>query len=305
MNSEIDWELLKIFVTCSNYKSFTEAAKETGLTPQTLRSQMRKLEDQIGKRILIRKKKNLSTSLNFEGKILRKKIAFFDSLLTGAVDLLTCADNNKTKERINIYTTQGLAFSWLPAQLQYFWQKFPDIEVSVKISQKPKKLSFGDIQIRREFYPQDHLQKVQILSFEQALFASQEYIKKHGNPVSIAELKGHKFLFPFKNIKSENPLLEQMYLDTKLISEDFVLALSLCQMGEGILSVPAPLFETKSLVRVLKNEKFFKNEVYAGYVEDSNTENNPASKFFECILQRNELLEAPLQTIKHIKKKNT
>lgn len=205
-------------------------------------------------------------------------------------------DTRKTREKVKIYTTQGIAFSWLPAQLKLFWSLYPDVEITVQTSQKPLKLSQGEIQIRGNFFPQENLEKVQVLDFNRSFFASISYIKKYGKPESIDDLSGHKLLFSIEEMALKGTPGQALMADTRLISDDFVLSLSLCQMGEGILSAPEPLTETHNLEKILEKETPENKTVYVGYLNEG--ECSTAKKFIKTIQENNSLLSSKKEIIR-------
>ena len=120
---------LNTFETVARHLSFTNAAKELYLTQAAVSHQIRSLEDQIGVELFHRE--NRKIILTKEGEKLLPSVV---SGLQGISDSLDKIQNYDFEENLVVGVGSSFSANWLVHRLGGFYQKFPDINLHLKIS---------------------------------------------------------------------------------------------------------------------------------------------------------------------------
>ncbi len=138
---------LRIFETAARCGSFSEAAKELGITHGAVSRQIKVLEEWLGQALFMREGKRCKATDHARA---------FATEISASFDLIADATTRFGRSpgsrivRINAQTT--LATRWLLPRLAAFTERHPDIEIAVTTSHSHDlKGQFGfDILIRRE-----------------------------------------------------------------------------------------------------------------------------------------------------------
>ena len=120
---------LNTFETVARHLSFTNAAKELYLTQAAVSHQIRSLEDQIGVELFHRRSRKII--LTKEGEKLLPSVV---SGLQGISDSLDNIRNYDFEENLVVGVGSSFSANWLVHRLGGFYQKFPDINLHLKIS---------------------------------------------------------------------------------------------------------------------------------------------------------------------------
>ena len=120
---------LNTFETVARHLSFTNAAKELYLTQAAVSHQIRSLEDQIGVELFHRGSRKII--LTKEGEKLLPSVV---SGLQGISDSLDNIRNYDFEDNLVVGVGSSFSANWLVHRLGGFYQKFPDINLHLKIS---------------------------------------------------------------------------------------------------------------------------------------------------------------------------
>ena len=120
---------LNTFETVARHLSFTNAAKELYLTQAAVSHQIRSLEDQIGVELFHRKSRKII--LTKEGEKLLPSVV---NGLQGISDSLDNIRNYDFEDNLVVGVGSSFSANWLVHRLGGFYQKFPDINLHLKIS---------------------------------------------------------------------------------------------------------------------------------------------------------------------------
>ena len=120
---------LNTFETVARHLSFTNAAKELYLTQAAVSHQIRSLEDQIGVELFHRESRKII--LTKEGEKLLPSVV---SGLQGISDSLDNIRNYDFEDNLVVGVGSSFSANWLVHRLGGFYQKFPDINLHLKIS---------------------------------------------------------------------------------------------------------------------------------------------------------------------------
>jgi LysR family glycine cleavage system transcriptional activator len=120
---------LHAFEAAARHLSFTRAAAELNVTQTAISHQIRRLEDQLGKRLFIRKNRSLTLTRDAADYLPAIRAAFDD--LRRATERLKRPDREGL---LTVSTTASLAAKWLVTRVASFQDAHPGIEVRITTS---------------------------------------------------------------------------------------------------------------------------------------------------------------------------
>lgn len=120
---------LYTFESVGRHLSFTNAAKELYVTQAAVSHQIKSLENHLGIELFHRI--NRKVMLTKEGQKLLPSVA---SGLQGIADCLDSIRNYDSEENLIVGVGSSFSANWLVHRLGGFYQKFPDVNVHLKIS---------------------------------------------------------------------------------------------------------------------------------------------------------------------------
>jgi len=120
---------LRAFEAAARHLSFTRAAAELNVTQTAISHQIRRLEEQLGKRLFVRKSRALALTREAEEYLPAVRTAFED--LRRATARLRRPDREGL---LTVSTTASLAAKWLVTRVASFQEAHPGIEVRITTS---------------------------------------------------------------------------------------------------------------------------------------------------------------------------
>jgi LysR family transcriptional regulator, glycine cleavage system transcriptional activator len=120
---------LRAFEVAARHLSFTRAAAELNVTQTAISHQIRRLEEQLGKRLFVRKSRALGLTREAEDYLPAIRTAFDD--LRRATARLQRPDREGL---LTVSTTASLAAKWLVTRVASFQEAHPGIEVRITTS---------------------------------------------------------------------------------------------------------------------------------------------------------------------------
>ena len=120
---------LRAFEAAARHLSFTQAAAELNVTQTAISHQIRRLEEQLGIRLFVRKNRALMLTREAQGYLPAVRAAF--------ADLRQATERLKRRDReglLTVSTTPSLAAKWLVTRVAQFQEVNPGIEVRISAS---------------------------------------------------------------------------------------------------------------------------------------------------------------------------
>jgi len=120
---------LRAFEAAARHLSFTRAAAELNVTQTAISHQIRRLEEQLGIRLFLRRNRALALTREAEGYVPAVRAAF--------EDLCQATDRLRRGERDGLLTvsaTPSLAAKWLVQRVAAFQDAHPGIEIRISAS---------------------------------------------------------------------------------------------------------------------------------------------------------------------------
>ncbi len=128
----IDWRslppltALRAFAATAEARSFSQAARALNVTHAAVAQQVRALEDHFGKSLVQRDGRGVS--LTVDGEQLAEALGEAFATLQRGVEALRAGE---VDQPVRVTLTAGFAAQWLMPRLRDFWEKHPDIGLSL------------------------------------------------------------------------------------------------------------------------------------------------------------------------------
>lgn len=273
----MDWDKLRIFHAAADAGSFTRAGEMLGLSQSAVSRQVSALEHELKVPLFHRHARGLI--LTEQGELLFRTTQDVFAKLEAARSTLT-----DSRERPNgvlkLTTTVGFGAGWLTPRLGEFMDAYPDIQLQLILTDDELDLSMreADVAIRLRQPTQPDLIQRRLFTVHYHVFASPDYIKKHGRPTSIADLDQHRLIEfggpipPFLQSINWPLTIGRPPRDprTASLTINSVAAIKLAvESGVGLAVLPDYFIEqTSELVRVLGDTDMPTLDAYFVYPEE-------------------------------------
>jgi len=189
----IDIHKLKVFRATIEQGSYVKAAKIIGISRSGLSKMLNVLQEDLGINLIrVSGKKIFPTK---EGQLLyeqsKEMIDNFDEKIGLFLDSLS-----KEENIIRINTTTSYASTWIPLEISNFNNEYRYFKFSIFGSDSTPNIEKEniDVAIRPYIKCQNDLVQKPLQTFDMSLYASEEYIKKFGEPQSVEELEKHNII---------------------------------------------------------------------------------------------------------------
>lgn len=273
----LDWDKLRVFHAAAEAGSFTHAAETLNLSQSAISRQVSALEHDIGVPLFNRHARGLV--LTEQGELLYRTAHEVLQRLENIKSQLS--DTKQTPSGVlRVTTTVGLGAGWLTARLPEFLDLFPDIQIQLILANEELDLTMrqADCAIRLRQPQQPDLIQRRLFTVHFHLYASADYIAKHGRPVTINELPKHRvvtFGIPVPSHLSELNWLETVgdfsevaHRIPTLQINDILSIKRAVQAGAGIAMLPDYVVGKETgLVQLLPETEVPSFDTYFAYPE--------------------------------------
>jgi DNA-binding transcriptional LysR family regulator len=189
----MDWDKLRIFHAVAEAGSFTHAGMALGLSQSAVSRQISALEADLGVPLFQRHARGLI--LTEQGELLlrtvREVTTKLDMVKIGLPD-----DREKPNGALRITATLGIGTNWLAPRLGQFLELYPDIKVKVILSDDELDLGMreADVALWLREPSQPDLIRRRLFTMHYHLYASPDYLKRHGLPQTLDDLERYRLL---------------------------------------------------------------------------------------------------------------
>jgi len=261
MPQALDWDKLKTFHAAAQTGSLTAAADKLRISQSAVSRQITALEDQLEMPLFHRHARGLT--LTEQGQILFRTA---DDVAVRIARAQSHVIDSRQKPQgvLRVSTPISLGSNWLPSVLPEFLDAYPDIDVQLILEDSEHDLSAFEVDCSLRPWPstQGDVIERKLGNITQSLYASHQYLSKHGAPTSVEDLDNHHIvafgdLIP-KNLNSANWVLnvgrEGKGTPRKpaLVVNNLHGIMRAAEAGIGIVGIPDYMTVlSKRLVRVL------------------------------------------------------
>jgi len=192
MNS-VSWDWVRAFIQTAKDGSLSAAAKKLGVSQPTLSRNIQMLEQHTKLQLFQRTTKGLTLTEAGE-KLIESAQSMDDASDLFQRQVLGLSEELEGDIRITANEIVGIYL--LPAALAAFRKMHPKVQLEIEITNKTTSLTKRDADIALRMYrpTQPDLIARRLSDLPLAFFASKNYIKQHGEPKNIEELKQHHII---------------------------------------------------------------------------------------------------------------
>lgn len=193
---ESDLNDIRVFLEVVDQGSFTAAGKKLGLPTSTVSRRIGRLEAQLGARLLQRTTRKLSVT--DAGRIYYQHS---ERALLALDEAKQAVTQMQATPKGSVRMTAPVEFQPLVPVLADFLKRYPEVRVSLELSNRHVdviKEGF-DLAIRAGELRDSSLVAKQLATAHFVLVASPDYLKQHGTPTKIEELRDHDCILGIAN----------------------------------------------------------------------------------------------------------
>ncbi|WP_281990524.1 LysR family transcriptional regulator [Sulfitobacter geojensis] len=176
------------FVKVVEMGSISAASRSSGQTPSAVSKQIGHLEDHVGHRLLHRKRAGVT--LTEEGAAYYEKCRAVAEKYLEAEAHITNA-SGQPKGNLRIASSVAFGKSNLISVLPEFLDLYPDISVSLELTDRPIDLDEDSFDVALNFAEQNRKQNLitkKVMTNERILCAAPKFLERHGSPATFSDL---------------------------------------------------------------------------------------------------------------------
>ncbi len=192
----MDWDKLRIFKAVAQAGSFTNASETLNLSQSAISRQISTLETSVGMPLFHRHARGLT--LTEQGDMLfQASCDIFKRLKLVETQL---SDSNALPTgSLTITTLEFTASTWLSPIIGKFKDKYPDIQLTMLLSDRVYDLEMREADVALRFQKSDNSDLIErhLATIDFVLCASKIYLQKNGRPKAIKDFQSHTMIgFP-------------------------------------------------------------------------------------------------------------
>ena len=193
MPEAMDWDKLRIFQAAAEAGSFTHAGELLGLSQSAVSRQVSALEQELQAPLFHRHARGLI--LTEQGDVLFRTVQELSQKLE-SVRLRLADSRERPPGELRVTTTVGIGSHWLTPRLGEFLELYPEIRLRVILSDDELDLAMreADVALRVREPVQPDLIRRKLFTMHFHAYASQAYLKRHGQPRTIDDLDRHRLI---------------------------------------------------------------------------------------------------------------
>jgi len=189
----MDWDKLRIFHAVADAGSLTHAGDKLNLSQSAVSRQIRGLEEQLNTNLFHRHARGLI--LTEQGELLFDATSAMAKRLDAAAARIRDSEEEVFGE-LRVTTTTGFGTLWLAPRLPKLYEQYPDLKVDLMLEERVLDLPMreADVAIRMKEPSQADLVRKRLMSVRMGLYASPEYLEKHGTPARMEDMTDHRLI---------------------------------------------------------------------------------------------------------------
>jgi len=270
----LDWDKLRIFHAVADAGSLTHAGDTLHLSQSAVSRQIRALEDSLNTTLFHRHARGLI--LTEQGELLFDATVAMTKRLDAAAARIRDSEEEVFGE-LRVTTTTGFGSLWLAPRLSKLYDLYPDLTIDLMLEEKVLDLPMreADVAIRMKEPSQADLVRKRLMNIRMRLYASPEYIAKHGMPERIEDISKHRLICQnprSAQVASGLALVQRLMtynVSSMLTVNNYFGVLQSVIHGLGIGMLPDySAQDLRSVIRVMPDVESVEVPVYLAYPEE-------------------------------------
>jgi DNA-binding transcriptional LysR family regulator len=207
----MDWDKLRIFHAAAEAGSFTHAGEVLSISQSAVSRHISALERDLNVPLFHRHARGLV--LTEQGELLFRTAQDVFSKLA-STQILLADSREKPSGELKVTTTVALGTGWLTPRLNEFLNLYPDIRLQLLLDDEILNLTMreADVAIWFGSPTQQDLVRRKLFTVHYHVYASSDYVKRHGKPLSLEDLDKHRIMTYGGPVPS--PFREMNWLET-------------------------------------------------------------------------------------------
>lgn len=271
----LDWDKLRIFHAVAEAGSFTKAGDRLNLSQSAISRQISGLEGSLKTSLFHRHARGLT--LTEEGELLFKTVHDVLARLNVVQTMLTDA-NEKPSGELRVTATVAFGTRWLARRIREFLDEYPEMHIGLRLDERELDLSVreADIAFRARRPTEPDLIFRKLLTVTHHIYASPDYLRRHGTPEKLADLDNHR-LVCFGDRSPDGDLTNWIQHAEREVGRripaleinDLYGMMIAVESGLGIASLPNYMAKNNNrLVRILPEVTGPEEDIYLVYPEE-------------------------------------
>ena len=189
----MDWDKLRVFHAVAAAGSLTHAGDTLHLSQSAVSRQIRALEEALGTTLFHRHARGLI--LTEQGELLFDATSAMIKRLEAASARIRDSEEEVFGE-LRVTTTVGFGSLWLLPRLPRLYERYPDLNIDLMLEERVLDLPMreADVAVRMKEPSQADLIRKRLMSVRMRLFATREYVARHGAPGHIDAVGEHRLI---------------------------------------------------------------------------------------------------------------
>ena len=189
----MDWDKLRVFHAVASAGSLTHAGDTLHLSQSAVSRQIRALEEALGTTLFHRHARGLI--LTEQGELLFDATKAMSKRLDAASARIRDSEEEVFGE-LRVTTTVGFGSLWLLPRLPRLYARYPDLNIDLMLEERVLDLPMreADVAIRMKEPSQADLIRKRLMSVRMRLFATRDYLSRHGAPSAVEAVGEHRLI---------------------------------------------------------------------------------------------------------------
>ncbi|QDY69206.1 LysR family transcriptional regulator [Qingshengfaniella alkalisoli] len=189
----MDWDKLRIFHAVADAGSLTHAGETLHLSQSAVSRQIRALETSLNTTLFHRHARGLI--LTEQGELLFDTTSSMIKRLEATAARIRDSEEEVYGE-LRVTTATGFGSLWLAPRLTSLYDKYPDLKIDLMLEERVLDLPMreADVAIRMKEPSQADLIRRKLMTINMRLFATPQYLEKHGRPVRMSDISDHRLI---------------------------------------------------------------------------------------------------------------
>ena len=227
----MDWDKLRIFHAVADAGSLTHAGDTLHLSQSAVSRQIRALEESLDTTLFRRHARGLL--LTEQGELLFETTRSMTKRLEATAARIRDSEDEVFGE-LRVTTTTGFGTLWLAPRLHRLFERYPNLKIDLMLEERILDLPMreADVAIRLKEPSQAELIRRRLMEVHIRLYASSDYVARHGLPTTPEDLAGHRII-------TQSPTSPQVRAGADFVQPFLAMAPRVVADGQQLLRHPA------------------------------------------------------------------
>ena len=249
----MNWDDARVFLAIHRDRTLRRAAQTLGVDQATVGRRLAQLEHMLGATLFLRSSKGYLTTP--VGELALRAAEAMEQHAHELVRLTQGVDRRLAGE-VKITTTDALALEFVMPSIARLHAKHPDVCVSLNTATQVLNLAKreADIAVRTVRPDNPDLVARRLACWDMGLFASQDYLQRHGEPVRGSAFAGHDLVVyqPYVEASRKPAIAGEPIAAGRIVGRmnSSLMMRAALRAGLGIGEVPVHMGERDGLARI-------------------------------------------------------